>query len=121
LRDKQRAEASLARAKATLEKADRDHAMLSLENGARISKELAAVEAEIARLTTAVEDSRGAVDGLEALAGQVDTVAYRIMRRDQSGRTRFISATESTPVMPDDVISIERIGEVRISPAAATR
>jgi exopolysaccharide production protein ExoF len=120
-RDKQRAEASLARAKATLEKADRDHAMLSLENSARISKELAAVEAEIARLTTAVEDSRGAVDGLEALAGQVDSVAYRIMRRDQSGRTRFISATESTPIMPDDVISIERVGEVRIRPAAATR
>jgi polysaccharide biosynthesis/export protein ExoF len=120
-RDKQRAEAGLARAKATLEKADRDHAMLSLENGARISKELAAVEAEIARLTTAVEDSRGAVDGLEALSGQMDSVAYRIMRRDQSGRARFISATESTPIKPDDVITIERVGEMRISPATATR
>jgi polysaccharide biosynthesis/export protein ExoF len=120
-RDKQRAEASLARAKATLEKADRDLAMLSLENSARISRELAAVEAEVARLTTTVEESQGAVDGLEALSGREASVAYRIMRRDQAGRARFISATESTLIMPDDVINIERVGEMRISPTAATR
>jgi exopolysaccharide production protein ExoF len=120
-RDKQRAEAGLARAKATLEKADRDLAMLSLENGARISKELAAIDAEVARLTTTVEDSRGAVDGLEALSGREASVAYRIMRRDQTGRIRFISATESTPIMPDDVINIEPVADMRINPTAATR
>ena len=97
-RDKQRAEASLARAKATLEKADRDLSMLSLERGARIAKELAAVEAEVARLTTAVEEGRNAVGGLEMLSGrQTSSVAYRIMRRDHAGRTHFMLATEFDP------------------------
>lgn len=118
-RDKQRAEAGLARAKATLEKADRDLAMLSLEGGSKIAKELAAVEAEVARLTTAVEEGRNVVGGLEALSGRpTSSVAYRIMRRDRAGRAQFMPAMESTLIMPDDVINIETDKEGPASTAA---
>ena len=109
-RDKQMAIAGLSHAKASLEKANKDLSMLSLANSARVAKELAEAEQEIARLRGAIEEGRRIVAGLEMLSGQGNaarSVAYRIMRRDRAGEFSFLQADETTTVMPGDVVQVE--------------
>jgi protein involved in polysaccharide export with SLBB domain len=108
-RDKQNATAGLARAGSDLEKAEKELAMLTLSSNARIVKEIGETEREINRLQNAAAETRRLISALDALTGtngSGETVSYKIMRQDKNGQVSFISATETTPVMPGDVIQI---------------
>lgn len=109
-RDKNLAVAGLAHARASIEKTKRDVAMLTLANKARVSKEIAEAEQEIARLKTVVFESRALIQQLQMLPGGGLTgpaVGYRIMRHDANGAALFVRADETSLLSPDDVLQVE--------------
>jgi polysaccharide biosynthesis/export protein ExoF len=109
-RDRNLAVAGLAHAKASIEKTKRDVAMLTLANKARVSKEIAEAEQEIARLKTIVLETRTLIEQLQMLPGGGSTgpaVTYRVMRRDENGAALFVRADETSLLSPDDVVQVE--------------
>lgn len=113
-RDKQLAIASLARARSSLEKAQRDLAMLELLRESRIAKEIAETELELTRLQVSVDEARKLTRNLEGLAGQGGSETYRIMRRDEAGRLQNQRVTETTPILPGDVVQIEALQDGKL-------
>ena len=108
-RDKQAAFAGHSRARADLEKAQKELSLLDLSASARAAKELAGTEREIERLKTVAAETRRLAATLDTLSGQGGSgqaVTYRIMRRTKSGELVFEQATETTPIMPGDVIEV---------------
>ncbi len=111
-RDKEIAMAGLSRANNTMQKADRDLAMLVLEKNARIAREMTEADQEISRLRVSATETRKLASGLETLAtqgGVAEVASYRIMRRNEAGQLAFVAAKETTPIMPGDVIQIDSI------------
>jgi polysaccharide export outer membrane protein len=109
-RDRNLAVAGLAHAKASIEKTKRDVAMLTLANKARVSKEIAEAEQEIARLKTVVLETRALIEQLQMLPGggaAGPAVTYRVMRRDENGTALFVRADETSLLSPDDVVQVE--------------
>lgn len=109
-RDKQLAIAGLARAKASLEKAKKELAMITLAARSRVAKELAEAEAEISRLKSSAEDRRRLAGRLDSIAGRtVDEtgVSYRILRRTPSGAIASFAAAETSLLAPGDVLQLE--------------
>ncbi len=109
-RDKQAAFTGHAKARADLEKAQKELALLELSASARVAREIAAADREIARLKAAAAQTRMLASTLDALSGQGGpdrAVTYRIMRRTKSGELVFEQATETTPIMPGDVIEVQ--------------
>ena len=109
-RDRNLAVAGLAHARASIEKTKRDVAMLVLANRARVSKEIAEAEQEIARLKTVVFETRALIQQLQMLPGGGSTgpaVGYRIMRHDAKGAALFVRADETSLLSPDDVLQVE--------------
>jgi HlyD family secretion protein len=109
-RDRNLAVAGLAHARASIEKTKRDVAMLVLANKARVSKEIAEAEQEIARLKTVVFETRALIQQLQMLPGGGSTgpaVGYRIMRHDAKGAALFVRADETSLLSPDDVLQVE--------------
>ena len=117
-RDKQGTLAGLARASTDFEKAQRDLSMLTLDRKVKVEKELTETQRELDRHKALAAQTRELVAGLDTLAsndrsGQI--VSYKIMRRNSAGRTVFIAATETTPIMPGDVIEIESHPEAALA------
>ena len=115
-RDKQLAIAGLARAKGSLEKAKKDLAMLALSTSSRGAKDVAETEAEISHLKEQAEEQRRLATRLDSVTGRSNAdeqIAYRIMRRDKSGQLVSTPATETTPLMPGDIIQIDSEREAR--------
>jgi polysaccharide biosynthesis/export protein ExoF len=111
-RDKQLAASGLSVANHTLQKAERDLSLLTLAKNARVAKELTETADEISRLKTSADETRRLASGLEALAtegGSGDVASYRIMRRNEAGEVAVLAATETTPIMPGDVVQIDRV------------
>ncbi len=108
-RDKQTVVIGLSRATNDLEKAQKELSLLALSASSRIAKEIAEAEREIARLKTVAAETRRLVSTLDTLSGggSGQAVTYRIMRRAKSGELTFEQATETTAIMPGDVIQIE--------------
>ena len=109
-RDRQTAIAGLARAKGELEKAEKELALLTLSASARAVKEIAEADREIARLKIAAAETQRLIAMLDTLPGggsSSQAVSYRIVRRQKSGELTFVEATETTPIMPGDIIQIE--------------
>ncbi len=109
-RDKQAAFTGHARARADQEKAQKELALLELSANARTAREIAAADREIARLKAAAAQTRMLASTLDTLSGQGGPgqgVSYRIMRRTKSGELVFEQASETTPIMPGDVIEIQ--------------
>ncbi len=109
-RDKQNAIAGLSRAGSNLEKSEKELAMLTLSSNARIVKEIAETEREMNRLQNAAAETRRLIAALDVLAGpggSGQVVSYKIARQDKNGQLTFISATETTQIMPGDVIQID--------------
>ena len=93
-------------AKTDLEKAQRDLALLTLDDKARIAKEIADTEFEITRLKRVAAQ----IADYEAVVGQGDygrVAIFRIIRGNPSAPGDFIQANETTPVMPGDVIKVD--------------
>jgi prefoldin subunit 5 len=109
-RDKQAAFAGHSRAKTDLEKAQKELSLLALSAGARSAREVAETDREITRLRNLAAETRRLTATLDTLSGQGGSnraVAYRIMRRTKAGELVFEQATDTTPIMPGDVIEIE--------------
>lgn len=109
-RDKQIADTGLSQTNTTLEKAQRDLALLKLADNARIAKEMTDTEQELARLKLVAAQTRELVTGLDALVSQSNSglvATYRITRKDKDGQANIVQASETTPIMPGDVIKID--------------
>jgi protein involved in polysaccharide export with SLBB domain len=109
-RDVQTALAQMSRAQASLEKAERDLSMLTLEKAARILRERASVELDISKVKATIEESRKFISGIKSMAQEEDEdsrVTFKIMRLDNSGQYSLVDARETTQVKPGDVIKIE--------------
>jgi len=105
-RDKQSNSASLSSAQTDLEKAQRDLALVTLSDKARIAKEIADTEFEITRLKRVAAQ----IADNEAVFGQGEhgrPAIFRIIRGNPSGPGNSIQANETTPVMPGDVIKVD--------------
>lgn len=111
-RDKQLAIAGLSHAQVSLEKSAGDLAMLKLSGEARIAADLRDADAEIARLRELADQSRELIASLATLGGgeSENSIIYKIMRRDSSSNNyNFLNATVTTPLMPGDVIQVEKL------------
>ena len=113
-RDKQFAIASLAHAKANLEKAERDLSMLDLAKQSRLAKEIAETELELTRASSMAAETRKLLANLEGSLGQTAFHTYRVTRRDDSGEFHNQRVTETTPLLPDDVIQVEPPSDVEV-------
>ena len=105
-RDKQSNSAGLSLANTDLEKARRDLALVTLDNKARIAKEIADTEFEITRLKRVAAQ----IADYEAVVGQSDygrVAIFNIIRGKSSNTGDFIKADDNTPVMPGDVIKVD--------------
>ena len=110
-RAKQEAFAGLTRATGEVRKARNELDLLARSESARAAEEIARADLEIARLKTAAAETRQLASALDAVSGpggSGQAVTYRIMRRDKSGEPFFQVASETTPILPGDVIQIER-------------
>ena len=109
-RDSQMAIAQLSRAQATLEKADRDLAMLTLEHQAKTAREIATVEVDIVKTRALLESIRGVALALNDMqysdADKLAEMNFEILRPGPNGKPAYIDASETTLVEPGDVIKI---------------
>jgi protein involved in polysaccharide export with SLBB domain len=113
-RDKQSNSAALSVAKTDLEKAQRDLALVTLGDKARIAKEIADAEFEITRLKRVAAQ----IADYEAVGGQSDyerVAIFKIIRGNSNAPGDFIQANEATVVMPGDVIKVDVQRESRLS------
>lgn len=110
-RDKQLAIAGVARAKASLEKARKDLLMVRLTAKSRVNRDLAETDGEISRLKALAEQQQRLASRLgrstARSATNDDAVRYRIMRRNPAGVLVSMSATETTPLLPGDIVQVE--------------
>jgi protein involved in polysaccharide export with SLBB domain len=109
-RDKQLAVAGLSQVNTDLEKAQRDLAQLTLTNSARIAMEIAGTELELRRLKRVAAEMQKLAAGLDAAASQDNSglvATYKIMRRNADGRLSVVQATETTPIMPGDLVQVD--------------
>lgn len=103
-RDKLTTSANLTLATSNLARAQRDFAVFKHSESARIAKEIDETELELTKLRKLASQTRGFGsddNGLSAVA------RYKIVRRNNAGRTDVVQAGETTPVMPGDIIKIE--------------
>ena len=110
-RDKELATTGLLHAKATLERESRDLSLLALANDVRIAKEFGENEQEIAQIERQIQDTRRMMTGLESISGMGESsrsMTYRIARKSADGNLAFMQASETTPIMPGDLIQVER-------------
>jgi protein involved in polysaccharide export with SLBB domain len=117
-RDRRTISSNLAQANTNLERSERDLAMLQLAESARIVREIGDTEMELDRLKKAAGQSADLAYGMDAssVKGSGGAIAtYKIVRRNESGRPEVIKATETTPIMPGDIIEV---GSSKISDKA---
>jgi polysaccharide export outer membrane protein/exopolysaccharide production protein ExoF len=111
-REKEVAQDGLSRSIQTLQKAEHDLDLLPLTRKSRILNDITKTEQEIGIARTRATDTKRVADGLEALAAQGGAqyvASYRIMRRRGNGQFSFIQATETTLVLPGDVVQIDSV------------
>ena len=109
-RGKREAFAGLTRATGQVQEARKELSLLALSASARAAGEIAQTDREIARLKAVAAETQQLATAFDTLSGQAGSgqfVTYRIMRRGASGEPVFEQATETTPIMPGDVIQIE--------------
>jgi hypothetical protein len=108
-RDRRSTSSNLAQANSNLERSERDLAMLKLAESARIVKEIGDTEIELDRLKKAAGQSGDLAYGMDAssVKGSGGLIAtYKIVRRNEAGRPEVIKASETTPIMPGDIIEV---------------
>jgi hypothetical protein len=108
-RDKRSMSSNLAQANSNLERSERDLALHRLAESARIAKEIGEAELELDRLKKAAAQSaeltyRMDAQSVKGSGGPIAT--YKIVRRNEAGRADVISANETTPIMPGDIIEV---------------
>ena len=109
-RDKQLAIAGVARAKAAVEKAKKDLAMVTLGAKSSAARELAETDAEISRLKSQADGQRRLAASLDSISGRTaddEQMGYRIMRQNTAGAIVSMPAGETTLLMPGDIVQID--------------
>jgi protein involved in polysaccharide export with SLBB domain len=111
-RDAQGAIANVARSKQNVARNERDLALLMIDLKIRTEKDLQAVGEQIAKAYAAMEGSAKIIHsaaGLPALMLTQDKelrFRYEVLRKNAQGRLAAILATETTPLLPGDVLRI---------------
>jgi hypothetical protein len=96
---------SVVQAQARLSEAEDARERLSSENAANLAKAIATVDEEIAAAQEAIVSSRMLATILYRPSHTAQTAAYEIVRQSKDG-ARTIRATETSPLMPGDVLKI---------------
>ena len=108
-RDRRAVRSELNHANGNMVKSERDLAMLKLSENARIAREIGETEVELDRLRRAAAsttDLAYRMDSSSARANGGSIATYKIVRRNEAGRSEIIQANETTPIMPGDIIEV---------------
>jgi protein involved in polysaccharide export with SLBB domain len=114
-RDAQGAIANVARSKQNLARNERDLALLAIDLKIRIEKDLQAVGEQIAKAYAAMEGSAKIIHhaaGLPSLMLTQDKelrFRYEVLRKNSQGRLEPALATETTPLLPGDVLRVSAL------------
>lgn len=112
-RDAQAAIAAVARGQRTLERAERDLEMLTLERKLRIEQELQSVNQQVARLKATITGSEMVVEKISKMPSalisldRAPSYEYEVMRKGPSGKAEFISLDETNLLKPGDVLRVK--------------
>jgi small-conductance mechanosensitive channel len=109
-RDAQGAIANIARSRQNLERNARDLANLPLERQTAVERDLQTVDEQIAKLEATVRGSARIIDQAGRLPAHLLTqdeepqFRYEVLRKNTSGDMMTIAATETTALLPGDVV-----------------
>lgn len=109
----QTAIASIARAKRNMKRAERDLAMVTLQRNLEIEQELQSTNEQLAKLKKQIAGSKLVIERItripSALLNLQETQSYQydVMRTNSDGKARFIPMTETSFLMPGDLLRIK--------------
>jgi polysaccharide export outer membrane protein len=111
-RDAQYAIANISRSRQSLDRAERDLAMLALDRKMAIDKELHTIDEQIAKARVTIESAGKVVGQIAGLPAQVvarerePQFKFEIMRKGGDGELHPVVATETTKLLPGDVLRV---------------
>lgn len=111
--DAQTAIASISRSKRLMKRAERDLAMVTLERNLEIEQELQSIDEQLAKLKKQIAGSKLVIEGITQFPSALLTLQephsykYEVMRTNSDGQARFIPMTETSFLMPGDVLRIK--------------
>ncbi len=111
-RDAQTAIGSIARSRRSIERAERDLAMLKLERNVKVEQELQGIGDQIAKLNVAIEGSARVVEQITSLPSSLLTFdsdhvfRYEVVRKQPAGKHRTLDISETTTLLPGDVLKV---------------
>ncbi len=111
-RDVQGAIANIARSKQNLARAERDLELLRIDTKIQIEKDLQAVGEQIAKAYAAMKASASVIHHATSLPASIlaqdldPHFHYEILRKNGGGQLVDLSATETTPLLPGDVVRV---------------
>lgn len=106
-------ETAMLRAKQDISKAEQDAIDLKNDNESELAVERQKVVAELNAVTLKLGTQKGLISeagGVAPAAAGVDQALSYVLVRKSDGKTKEIAAAEDTPVLPGDVLKVERAG-----------
>lgn len=112
-RDNLEANANIARAKQTRQKAMRDLDMLSLDRKSKVEQEIVRLDEQIDKARVAIRASRKIIQQITGLPASMQTptgsepiLAYQIMRKGPDGTIETVAAEEQSTIEPGDIVKV---------------
>jgi len=111
-RDVQGAIANIARSKQNLARAERDLELLKIDSIIQVERDLQAVDEQIAKVHAAMKASASVIQHAASLPASIlaqdlnPHFQYEILRKNRDGQLVDLSATETTPLLPGDVVRV---------------
>ena len=109
-------ETAMLRAKQDISKAEQDAIDLKNDNESELATERQKAVAELNAVTLKLNTQKGLISeagGVAPTTGSEPALSYVLVRKG-SGKSRQITAEEDTPVLPGDVLKVERSGAVPV-------
>jgi protein involved in polysaccharide export with SLBB domain len=108
---------AVVQAEARLEEAEEASARLSSENTANLANAIATADKEIAGAQEAMVSARALATVLYRPNSRTEAVDYEIVRQSRDG-AKALQATETSPLMPGDVLKINPKASSAINPSS---
>ncbi|MBA2127608.1 hypothetical protein DLM45_15455 [Hyphomicrobium methylovorum] len=111
-RDQRQVAANIARGRQNISRLDRELAVLTLDRHQAIEKELQGIDDQLANLETTINGSSKIIHQVGGLPADITNAEggsafrYEILRKNDVGGLMSISATDSTPLLPGDVVKV---------------
>ncbi len=112
-RDNLEANANIARAKQTRQKAMRDLDMLTLDRKSKIEQEIVKLDEQVEKSRVAIRSSRKIIQQITGLPASMQTptgaepvLAYQLMRKKPDGSIETIAAEEQSLIEPGDILKV---------------